>query len=129
MAGKPAVTGLKELNRALTRMGASVEDLRRVSEQAASLVAERAIQRVPVRKGRLRGSIKSRGTKTAGIVKAGRGGTVPYAGPIHFGWRERNIEPQPFLYDALDDRRDDIVRHYADGVEDMVRRFDVEAPD
>ena len=128
MAGKPAVTGLKELNRALTRMGASVEDLKRVSESAASLVAERAIQRVPVRKGRLRSSIKSRGTKTAGIVKAGRGGAVPYAGPIHFGWHARNIEPNPFLYLALDERRGEVVRKYNDAVGDLVKRLDRETP-
>jgi len=32
-------------------------------------------------------------------VQAGRA-SVPYAGPIHWGWPARNIEPQPFLTDA-----------------------------
>ena len=29
---------------------------------------------------------------------------------------------------ALEDRRDDIARKYLDGVDDLVRRFDAEAP-
>ena len=54
-------------------------------------------------------SIRSTKSATRAGIQAGGRGLEPYAGPIHFGWRARNIEPQPFLYDALDDRRGEIV--------------------
>ena len=28
------------------------------------------------------------------------GAKVPYAGPIHWGWPDRNIEPHPFIADT-----------------------------
>jgi hypothetical protein len=91
-------------------------------------VAERAEDTAPRLTGRLADSVSSKARKTgASVVAGGRG--IPYAGPIHFGWRARNIEPQPFLYDALDDRRAAIAERYADGIGELVKRFDVEAPD
>ncbi|GAA0898703.1 hypothetical protein GCM10009551_107070 [Nocardiopsis tropica] len=38
-------------------------------------------------------------TQRAGVVRAGRA-SVPYAGPIHWGWEARGIRAQPFLSDA-----------------------------
>ena len=53
---------------------------------------------------------------------------VPYAGPIHFGWPARNIEPQPFLYDALDDKADEVAHLYGLGIEVLVDKLDRETP-
>ena len=122
------VEGAKELRRAFDRMEDRAGDLRELHKDAASIVEREAESIVPVLTGRLRDSIRTTAGKTSAAVLAGKR-LIPYAGPIHFGWREHNIEPQPFLYDALDDRRDDIIARYADGVGDMVRRFDSEAPD
>lgn len=127
MAGKPAISGVQELNRALTRMGVDAGDLTRVNQSVAGLVATRASDLVPVRSGRLRSSIKPRASKLRGSVKAGSR-AVPYAGPIHFGWPVHNIAPQPFLYQALDERRGEIVRRYAEQVETLVKRLDRETP-
>jgi hypothetical protein len=49
---------------------------------------------------------------------------VPYANVIHFGWAKHNIRPQPFLYDALDSRADDIARRWADELDRIVRKVD-----
>jgi hypothetical protein len=129
MPAKPAVqvTGAKELRKALQRMGADLGDLTRIHRDVAGIVREAAVQRVPVRSGKLRATIKGKGTKARATVTAGSR-PVPYAGPIHFGWPARNIEPQPFLYDALDERKGEVARRYEDLVGDLVKKLDRETP-
>ena len=132
-AARVEVTGDKELRRALKRMDGSLGDLREVHRDAGQEVLTRANTLVPRKTGRLarsqRLSIRLAGGKSAGTrIIAGRGVSVPYAGPIHFGWRARNIEPQPWLYDALDDRREQVRKRYDEGVAHLVRRLDRETP-
>jgi hypothetical protein len=122
------VQGGPQLRRAFRRMGDRAGDLAEVHDDAARIVEDEAESLVPVLSGRLRETIRRSKRKTGASVLAGRS-LVPYAGPIHFGWRARNIEPQPFLYDALDRRRTEVASRYAEGVESLVRRFDAEAPD
>jgi hypothetical protein len=50
--------------------------------------------RTPVRTGKLRSS----GIVLQGAVQF----TVPYAAPIHWGWRARNISPNPFLTEGIE---------------------------
>jgi hypothetical protein len=109
-------------------MDHSVSDLTKVNRKAAQPVYDRAREIVPRRSGRLARSIKVRATARTAHVQAGKTGLVPYAGPIHFGWRRRNIEPQPFLYGALDDRRQEVADVYANYVGDLVERLDRETP-
>ena len=52
---------------------------------------------------------------------------VPYAGPIHFGWGRRNIHPQPFLYEALDKRRDEVLDAFALNVQKLADSIAAEA--
>lgn len=130
MAGtKPGieVEGGPQLRRAFRKLGDRAEDLTALHGDIGEMVADTAETLVPVMSGTLRDSIRSSKRKTGATVLAGRR-SVPYAGPIHFGWRARNIEPQPFLYDALDSRRQDVAKRYADGIGDLVERFDREAP-
>lgn len=129
MAGRTGVTveGGPELQRALRKFGDRLDDLKGVNQEIADEVAEEARDRAPVLTGRLRDSVRGRGTKRRAYVQAGGRG-IPYAGPIHFGWAARNIEPQPFLYDALDARRDDVFDRYDKQVVKLIRRLDREAP-
>lgn len=121
------VEGGPQLQRAFKRFADGSIDLKGTNQEIADDVAEQARDQAPVLTGRLRRSIKGRGTKRSAYVQAGGRG-VPYAGPIHFGWKRRNIEPQPFLYEALDDRKQDVLDRYAKQVVRNVKRFDREAP-
>lgn len=121
------VVGGKQLRREMKQMGEDMAQLTDVNRQAAEPVASTAQQLAPVLSGRLANTITVKATRTRATVQAG-GKLVVYAGPIHFGWPAHNISPQPFLYDALDKRADDVQRAYADRVEALVRKFDREAP-
>lgn len=128
-AGRPAieVEGSRELRAALKRFDDRLDDLKEVHADAGELVADAARPLVPVESGALLDSIRTDRRASGASVLAGRS-TIPYAPPIHFGWAARNIEPQPFLYDALDSRRDEIAARYASGVGDLVQRLDRETP-
>jgi hypothetical protein len=128
-AGRPAVRirGATELRRALGHMDDGVKDFTQIGRDAADIVAVFARGITPRMDGTLRQSIRTRASKTRSSVAAGRK-SVPYAGVIHFGWPRHNIEPQPFLYDALDRRSDEVIKLYEDRVTDLVHKLDRETP-
>jgi len=121
MAQSIKATGVKELRRELRRMGNDLEDLKALNLDVATLVSDRAKDIVPRRTGNLADTIRPAGTKTAGRVRAGFK-RVPYAGVIHFGFPARGIQPQPFLYDALDQRRGEVFDAYFKGVKEIQRK-------
>jgi hypothetical protein len=123
MAGRnkgPAieVTGARELQRALSKMAGRTEDLKQVHERLATGLVALARTEAPIRSGALAGSVRASATKRAlGLRAGGRG--VLYAGPIHFGWPARNIDPNPFLIRA----RDALAPQVAEGYERQVREL------
>lgn len=124
VVGVERIDGLREVQRDLNRLGADTKnEMRSTHLQAAEIVVMGAKRFVPVRTGRLAASIRALATKTSGRVRAGSA-SVPYAGPIHFGWPARRIAPQPFIYDALDPRRDDIKRLYEDRINELVEKYE-----
>src|SRR5690349_23048649 len=129
MAGNPAVQvrGAKELRKALKDMGGDLKDLTRLHKRAADKVAHKARELVPIQSGTLAKSIKSKATRSSGRVLAG-GRLIPYAGVIHYGWPAHNINAQPFLTDALEQERADVIGVYEVGIEDMVRALDRKTP-
>lgn len=132
MAGKPAarvqVRGAAEFRKAMKAAGADLKDLKEANKAAAEVVATDARSRAPFRTGALIKSIRSKATKTYGRVMAGSD-LVPYAGPIHFGWPAHGISPNPFLYDAADDKTSEVVSKYNSAVEAIVRKVDRMTPD
>lgn len=114
--------GLRELRTSLRKMeGDAVGRLAEAHEAASRIVADAARPRVPVVTGALKETVRHSGTKTRGIVRAGYK-RVPYAGPIHFGWAARGIQAQPFFYDAMDRREQQVIQQFAKHVDRIRRR-------
>lgn len=110
---KIQIEGLKETQKALASMSDDLKDeMKPTHKAAAEVIVEGSKRYVPVRSGRLATSIRAVATRTSGRVRAGSA-AVPYAGPIHFGWPARRIKPQPFIYDAMDARRQEVYDLYA----------------
>lgn len=120
------VEGARELRRALKRGGDDVGDMRKVHREIARDLASTSRPLVPHRTGKLAASLKGEGTQTKARIVAGSA-SVPYAGPIHFGWPTRPnpgrgvrggpIPANPFLYTAVDRRRDEVMAAYQEHVE------------
>ena len=115
-----------KLQKALKEVGPEmVAELKEGNKALGEIVGDRARQLVPVRSGALQKTIKA--AKAAGGAKVNAGtpsltSKVPYAGPIHFGWRARDIDPNPVLYAALDERRDEVVAAYEKQTADLLKK-------
>jgi hypothetical protein len=93
------VEGLREKVRALEALGVEVDDLKDAFAGIAAEGAALASRLAPRRSGRLAGSIRGNRAKGKAVVTAGRA-TVPYAGPINYGWRRRHIGDDLFMQRA-----------------------------
>lgn len=112
------IEGLRELSAHLKKVSADLpKELKKVSKDAAEIVAAEARTIVPVRSGRLRNKIQAGATLKGADVRAMG---LPYAAVIHFGWKRHNIRPNPFLYKALDSRREEVIAKFEEGLHDLI---------
>lgn len=122
---KAEIVGLREVQRDLRKLGDDTKtEMKETHKQAAEIVVLGAKRLVPYRTGALAASIRALATQSSGRVRAGSA-SVPYAGPIHFGWPSRGIAPNPFIYDAVDSRVDDIRGLYAERIDQLINKYDL----
>ena len=116
------IEGLEELRKRLMALDHGLaKRIKETNFDAAMLIARAANAHVPVGPtGRLARSIRAGATAHTGYVRAG-GAAVPYAPPIHWGWPAHNISPNPFLYDALDERAIEVIALYEVRVAEITR--------
>lgn len=98
------VEGVNRLVRDLTLLGLDVDDLKDAFSSLAAEGARRASAHAPHRTGRLAGDIRGNRAKSKAVVTAGRK-SVPYAGPINYGWPSRGIAPSGFMQKADQEMR------------------------
>ncbi|GGM48441.1 hypothetical protein GCM10012275_19260 [Longimycelium tulufanense] len=120
------VDGAKRVARAARRLGDKglQRALRRAHRATANVVVPVARQQAPKRSGRLARSVRAASSTAGAVVSAGRGGrsAVPYAGPIHFGWRKRGIRANRFLYRAAARTKRRYTEVYETEMREVARR-------
>lgn len=99
-----------------------INDIKDAYRNVGNIVAPAAKTKAPKRTGRLAGSVRTSGTTTAATVRVGYA-SVPYAGPIHYGWPARNIEPQPFVIDAGRATESRWVAAFQAGIDKLLSRI------
>lgn len=113
------VEGARQLRSQLRKAGDDLSDLKQAHTDVAAIAGRAAVGRSPRRAdGKLASTVRWSGTKTAGIIRAGRA-SVPYAGPIHWGWPAHNITAQPFISEAAVDTEPEwfgVFENYVDRV-------------
>lgn len=110
------VEGLNNLVRTLKRAGEDISALKDAHKRAGEIVAAEAEAIAPRRSGKLAGSIRAAKQVRRARVQAGRA-SVPYAGPIHWGWPARGVEPQPFMSIAARNTEPRWTKQYAEDVQ------------
>lgn len=118
------VVGLRETVRTLEKMGVEVADLKASFKRIGNLVADEAKSLAPRLSGKLASTVKPSNTKNKSVVRAG--GSLPYAGVIHYGWPARNIEPHPFLTDALGNKQGDLKDALDSELHGLIRKLDLD---
>ncbi len=126
MGGQLEIDGLRDVQKAMRNFSDdSRNDMKETHRRAGQIVVDGAARLVPVRSGALLASLKSAPTQRQGRVRVGSA-AVPYAGPIHFGWPARNIQPNPFIYEVLDGRRQEVYALYADRISQLIVKYDLD---
>ena len=106
------IDGLNKLLRALEKLDDEAKDsFKEAGLKVGRFVADKARGEAPVLSGRLLKTIRPVATRRGAKVRAGSS-RVPYAPVIHFGWPKRNIQPNQFLYRAVDKSVDEAVDMY-----------------
>lgn len=114
------VDGVDRLKRTLRKAGHDVSQFKEANRAAASVVSGAATGTAPKgRTGKLAASVRAGATQKAGVVRAGRK-SVPYAGPIHWGWPRRNITAQPFLSASARATESEWMAVYNKHIEDIL---------
>ena len=118
MSSQPGVrvVGAQQLRRTLRAAGRDLTDLKEANARAAAFVAAASRTTAPRRSGRLAASV--RGNRAAGRARVSAGGaSVPYAGPIHWGWPSHNIAPQPWISEQAEQTQPVWLGMYQDDVQ------------
>jgi hypothetical protein len=109
------VEGAPRLRRTLKAAGIALSNLKNVHKGAANIAADGARRRAPRGpKGWLLASIRAGATQRAAFIRAGNNSRVKYGGPINYGWRKRNIKPNPFMNDGAKETEPKWTRLYGD---------------
>ena len=116
------VNGLRKAVRDLQKAGADTQDMKELMHEVGSVVVRAA--EPPELSGRLKRSIRAGRGKTKAVVRAG-GARAPYAGVINYGDPARNISPYPYLTEAIQSTRSDILETLDKGIEDIMRKNDL----
>jgi len=118
------VEGLGKTLRQLQKAGASAEDMKELMHQLGSIVVLAATPRARRESGAMASSIRAGRGKTKAVVRAG-GRRVPYAGVQHYGWPAHNIDPNPFLTDAMQATRPAILHQLDAGLAKLLADADL----
>lgn len=110
------IEGLAALIKALRAAEVELDDLKQANQAAGSVVLDASRPRAPQRTGALAASGRASRAARKATVVFGRA-SVPYANPIHWGWRARNIKPQPFVTEAVAATREDWLGAYERDIE------------
>ena len=123
------VTGLSKVQRDLRKLSTDALDLNKTefletNKQVAEIIISESKKYVPIVSGALASAVKNASTKKSAKVRAGNA-AVQYAGPIHFGYPKRAIKPNPFFYEAIDSRRDEVRQKYDSLVSSLITKYDL----
>jgi hypothetical protein len=120
MAQTPAfeVRGGPELRRALRALEADLRDLSTLHKEAATVVRDAAAGEAPHLTGRLAGSLRPTSTRTRARVES----RLPYALPIHYGWRRRHIAPNRFGDRAIAKTQSRVMKLYEAGIDRLLKK-------
>ena len=106
--GAVKIDGVREVQRAMSKVGAEAADLKVAHMRVSSLLIPGITARTPRRSGNLAAGWKPGATKgRARITNSER-----YAGVIEYGWPEHNIEPARMIRDEVGASHREILEAY-----------------
>lgn len=124
MAPKPVlqVKGARELRKQAKAAEVDLTELKDTHRDIANRIAGWSKPLAPTLTGRLVSTTRASGTNTASTVRAGSK-AVPYANPIHWGWKRRGIEKNEWLLNTARDKEPQWFGMYQEAVEKILEKI------
>ena len=101
------VTGVDDITQGLEQVLKEAPSLN--PREVGAIILQAARNRAPVVSGALRASGRADGASVTFLA--------PYSAPIHWGWRKRHIEPNPFLVKGTEAAADAWLQAFADALQ------------
>ena len=120
-SGGVRVDGLSKVIRQLKAFGLEIDDLKTAFAAIAAEGAAAVAKHAPRRTGRLASNVRGNRAQSKAVVRAG-GAAVPYAGPINYGWRARNIEPAHYMQKGDQEMQPIAVRRLEAEIEKQITK-------
>ena len=120
-SGGIRIDGLSHVVRALLSMGLEVDDLKDAFAPIAAEGARIAAREAPKLTGTLAGDVRGNRARSSAHVAAGRA-SVPYAGPINYGWAKHNIKASGFMQKADQEWQPYSLRRLEQEINSQIRR-------
>jgi hypothetical protein len=117
------VEGVSRLVSTMRKAEVDVDELRDVTVAAGAIAAAAIRPLIPVRTGRLAASARSNRAARRSTVSVGRA-SLPYAGPIHWGWPARKIKGAEFGPRGLQAAEPAIHALYVAGIDRILDRVE-----
>lgn len=114
------VEGLSRVVRGLRLLGLDVDDLKDAFSKIAKEGADKAAAYAPKRSGRLAGDVRGNRAQSKAVITAGRA-SLPYAGPINYGWPARNIQPSGFMQKADEEMQPIAIQRLEEEINNKIR--------
>lgn len=115
------VTGLRDAQRTLTRIGASADDLKDVMFSIGNKIVQDVKALTPVRTGTLRDSFRASKTRSKAVIRGGNKGRVKYASFVEFGsvhntaenmTRRAITQNEQYALQTLEHEIESLIRRY-----------------
>jgi len=110
--------GSDDLASALGAIGDGLDDLDAAADATVTIVVARARRLAPSDTGALARSISGRGTGSTATI----GTRISYGLPVHFGVPSHSQRPRPFLHQAVEAEKADIVAEYTKDVNRLIEQ-------
>lgn len=110
------VRGARELRSTLRASGYRMRNLGAINKRVGAVITPIAAAKAPKVTGRLAQSIRPAAQQSRVRIAS----RLPYAGPQHWGWAARNIEPTHFISDAATSTEPTWIELYWRELEDAI---------
>lgn len=116
--------GANRLKHTLAKAGVDIALLKDANKQAAGIVKPVFMAKAPKRTGAMAKTTRTSATRKAGTVSAGnrKGGKVPYAAVINYGWPAKGIRATHFAQDAATATEPAWTANYARFVDNLLSK-------
>jgi HK97 gp10 family phage protein len=119
-SGVVKIENLNKILSGLRKAGVNAQDLKIATTKASSLVLPPARALTPVKTGELQRTVKASKAKNKVAISAGTPTSTPYGAVVHWGWKKKSIEPNPWLLKVRDQYEDEVADLYVTELQRLI---------